>query len=112
MYCRLFLKEDIRLKRFRIVLNCIFAFALILMLISIVGLEENSTYTKDVFDEDLSDGWTLSNPDGTRSEISAKAHPPTTQHSLSSSASTNTSKVMASSTQEAESIHRSPGYRR
>ena len=57
------------MKRFRIVLNCIFAFALILMLISIVGLEENSTYTKDVFDEDLSDGWTLSKPDGTRSEI-------------------------------------------
>ena len=57
------------MKRFRIVLNCIFAFALILMLISIVGLEENSTYTKDVFDEDLSDGWTLSQPDGTRSEI-------------------------------------------
>ncbi len=69
MYCRLFLKEDFRLKRFRIVLNCIFAFALILMLISIVGLEENSTYTKDVFDEDLSDGWTLSLPDGTRSEM-------------------------------------------
>jgi diguanylate cyclase (GGDEF)-like protein len=39
------------------------------MLISIVGLEENSTYTKDVFDEDMSDGWTLSLPDGTRSEI-------------------------------------------
>ena len=39
------------------------------MLITVIGLEENSTYTKNVFDEDLSDGWTLSQPDGTRSEI-------------------------------------------
>ena len=39
------------------------------MMIIVVGIEENSTYTKDVFHEDLSDGWMLSQPDGTRSEM-------------------------------------------
>ena len=39
------------------------------MLITAVGMEENSTYTKDVFLVDLSDGWMLSQPDGTRAEI-------------------------------------------
>ena len=39
------------------------------MLITAVGMEENSTYTKDVFHVDLSDGWMLSQPDGTRAEI-------------------------------------------
>ena len=39
------------------------------MLITVVCIEENSTYTKNVFNEDLSDGWTLSQPDGTRSKI-------------------------------------------
>ena len=39
------------------------------MMITVVGIEENSTYTKDVFHEDLSDGWMLSQPDGTRSEM-------------------------------------------
>ena len=58
------------MKRFLKILNWIFALSLILMLITVIGLEENSTYTKNVFDEDLSDGWTLSQPDGTRSEIS------------------------------------------
>jgi diguanylate cyclase (GGDEF)-like protein len=57
------------LKQFRKILNCIFALTLILMMIIVVGIEENSTYTKDVFHEDLSDGWMLSQPDGTRSEM-------------------------------------------
>ena len=39
------------------------------MMITVVGIEENSTYTKDVFHEDLSDGWMLSQPDGTKSEM-------------------------------------------
>ena len=39
------------------------------MLITVIGMKENSTYTKDVFNEDLSDGWMLSQSDGTRSEI-------------------------------------------
>ena len=55
--------------RFRKILNWIFALTLIIMLITIICMKENSTYTKDVFNEDLSDGWMLSQPDGTRSEI-------------------------------------------
>ena len=55
--------------RFRKILNFVFAFTLIFMLITAFGIEENSTYTQDVFNEDLSDGWILSQPDGTRSEI-------------------------------------------
>ena len=46
------------------------------MLITVIGIEENSTYKKDVFDEDLSDGWMLSQPDGTRSEITFPYHYP------------------------------------
>ena len=57
------------MKRFRKILNWVFALTLILMLITVIGIEENSTYTKDVFNEDLSDGWMLSQSDGTRSEI-------------------------------------------
>ena len=57
------------MKRFRKILNWVFALTLVLMLITVIGIEENSTYTKDVFNEDLSDGWMLSQPDGTRSEI-------------------------------------------
>ena len=57
------------MERFRKILNWVFAFALILMLITVIGIEENSTYTKDVFDEDFNDGWLMSHPDGTRSEI-------------------------------------------
>ena len=57
------------MKRFRKILNCIFAFTLVLMLITVAGIKENSTYTKDVFNEDLSDGWMLSRPDGTRLEV-------------------------------------------
>ena len=57
------------MKRFRKILNWFFALTLLLMLITVIGIEENSTYTKDVFNEDLSDAWMLSQPDGTRSEI-------------------------------------------
>ena len=57
------------MKQFRKILNCLFALTLILMMITVVGIEENSTYTKDVFHEDLSDGWMLSQPDGTKSEM-------------------------------------------
>ena len=57
------------MKRFRKILNLVFALTLILMLITVIGMEENSTYTKDAFNESLSDGWMLSQPDGTRSEI-------------------------------------------
>ena len=57
------------MKQFRKLLNCLFALTLILMMITVVGIEENSTYTKDVFHEDLSDGWMLSQPDGTKSEM-------------------------------------------
>ena len=57
------------MKRFRKILNWIFTLTLIFMLITVIGMKENSTYTKDVFNEDLSDGWMLSQPDGTRSEI-------------------------------------------
>ena len=39
------------------------------MLMTVIGLEENSTYKKDVFDEDLSDGWMLIQSDSSRSEI-------------------------------------------
>ena len=39
------------------------------MLITIIGMEENSTYVKDDFNEDFSDGWMLAQPDGTRSEM-------------------------------------------
>ena len=39
------------------------------MLIAVIGIEENSTYTKDDFNEGLSDGWMLAQPDGSRSEI-------------------------------------------
>ena len=57
------------MKRFRKILNWSFALTMIFMLITVIGIEENSTYTKDVFDEDFSDGWMLSQSDGTRSEI-------------------------------------------
>ena len=57
------------MKRFRKILNCVFALALIFMLITIIGMEENSTYIKDDFNEDFSDGWMLVQPDGTRSEM-------------------------------------------
>ena len=57
------------MKRFRKILNCVFALALIFMLITIIGIEENSTYIKDDFNEDFSDGWMLAQPDGTRSEM-------------------------------------------
>ena len=39
------------------------------MMITVIGIEENSTYRKDVFNEDLSDGWMLSRSDGTQSQI-------------------------------------------
>ena len=55
--------------RFRKILNWVFALTLILMLITAVGVKENSTYSKYDFNVDLSDGWMLSEPDGTRSEI-------------------------------------------
>ena len=57
------------MKRFRKILNWVFALTLILMLITAIAIEENSTYSKYEFNEDLSDGWMLSEPDGTRSEI-------------------------------------------
>ena len=57
------------MKRFHKILNWVFALTMILMLIAATCMEENATYTNDVFDEDLSDGWMLSQPDGTRSEI-------------------------------------------
>ena len=57
------------MKRFRKILNWGFALTMIFMLITVIGIEENSTYTKDVFDKDFSDGWMLSQSDGTRSEI-------------------------------------------
>ena len=57
------------MKQFRKILNCIFALIAVFMLITVIGMKENSTYTKDVFNEDLSDGWMLSQSDGTRSEI-------------------------------------------
>ena len=47
--------------------------------------------------------------DGTRSEIAANTPPFTTQQVLSSSASTNTSKVILFITHEAESMQISPG---
>ena len=57
------------MQRFRKILNYFFALTMILMLISVIFIEENATYTKDVFNEDLSHGWMLSQSDGTRSEI-------------------------------------------
>ena len=57
------------MKRFRKILNCVFALTLIFMLIAIIGMNENSNYVKDNYSEDLSDGWMLSQPDGTRSEM-------------------------------------------
>ena len=57
------------MKRFRKILNSIFAVTMILMFITVIGLQENYTYIKDVFDEDLSDGWMISRPDGTLSEM-------------------------------------------
>ena len=57
------------MKRFCKILNCIFALTLILMMITVIGIEENSTYRKDVFNEDLSDGWMRSHSDGTQSQI-------------------------------------------
>ena len=57
------------MKRFRRILNWIFALTLVLMLITVIGIDENSTYINDVFSENLSDGWMLSDPDGTQSEI-------------------------------------------
>ena len=39
------------------------------MLITVIGIKENSTYTKNDFNVDLSDGWMLAQADGTLSEI-------------------------------------------
>ena len=57
------------MKRFRKIVNGVFGLTLILILITAAGIEENSTYSKDDFNVDLSDGWMLSEPDGTLSEI-------------------------------------------
>ena len=57
------------MKRFSKILNWIFALTEIFMLITVLGLSEKSTYNKDDFNEDLSDGWMLSQSDGTLSEI-------------------------------------------
>ena len=57
------------MKRFRKILNWVFALLLILVLTAAGGMEENSTYSKYEFDIDFSDGWMLSQPDGTRAEI-------------------------------------------
>lgn len=57
------------MKRFRKILNWIFALTLIFMLIAVIGMKENSSYVKDDFHEDLSDGWTLLQPDGTEADI-------------------------------------------
>ena len=57
------------MSRFRKALNWIFALACILMLVTVIGIKENSTYIKYDFNEDLSDGWVLSQTDGSRSEI-------------------------------------------
>ena len=57
------------MKRFRKILNLVFALFFILMLITAGGMEENSTYSKDEFDMDLSGGWMLSQPNGIRTEI-------------------------------------------
>ena len=57
------------MNRFRKILNLIVVFTSIFMLITVIGMKENSTYTKDDFDEDFSEGWTLSQPDGSRSEM-------------------------------------------
>ena len=62
-------RECVTLKQFRKILNWIFGLTLIIMLITVVGMKENSTYTKDVFNEDMSNGWMLAQPDGDRSEI-------------------------------------------
>ena len=55
--------------RFYKILNWVFALTMILMLIAVICIEENSTYTKDDFNQDLSDGWMISNSYGTLSEI-------------------------------------------
>ena len=55
--------------RFRKILNYVFALSFILMLITVIGINENSTYTKDDYNENLSDGWMLFQADGTQSEI-------------------------------------------
>ena len=57
------------MKRFRTVLNIIFAVVGILMLITVIGLNENSTYLKNDYDEDFCDGWMLSLSDGTTREM-------------------------------------------
>ena len=57
------------MKQFRKALNWVFALTLILMLITVIGIKENSTYIKDDFKVDLSEGWNLLQPDGTWSEI-------------------------------------------
>ena len=57
------------MKKLRKILNLLFALVSILMLFTVFGLKENSTYIKDDFNVDLSDGWMLSQPDGTWSEI-------------------------------------------
>ena len=58
------------MKIFRKILNWVLALTWILMLITVIGLNENSTYKKDVFNENLSDGWMLSQSDGELTEIS------------------------------------------
>ena len=57
------------MKRFSKILNLIFGLVFVLMLITVIGIKENSTYTKYVFNEDLSDGWMLYQQDGTREEM-------------------------------------------
>ena len=57
------------MKQFRRILNSVFALFLILVLVAAAGLEENSNYTKIDFNADFSEGWMLSQPDGSQTEI-------------------------------------------
>ena len=55
-------------------LNIIFASVLGLMMIAAVGVEENSSFHVHNFDVDLSDGWSIIEPDHTRSEVTFPYH--------------------------------------
>ena len=57
------------MKQFCKILNRVFAFVFIFMVLTIIGMEENSTYIKDDFNVDLSEGWMLSQADGNYREI-------------------------------------------
>lgn len=70
------------MQKFRRIINVIFALILVLILITVLGIEENTTVDTDVYETDISDGWVLADPDGSLSEIAVPYYFPEGKNTL------------------------------